>query len=143
VTPRSGRRSTPQQTESYARKSDQKAAAAIIAAAQDVTGTGTVTGYTRPDGFGTPVAQADVLRAVAFGTAYLEDTPLVEQGPSYVLMNTQDWLGLLDLTNLDLPAFLSLMGVQPGSFLRSSAVPAGSRSSSAPSAAAGVVRAPR
>jgi HK97 family phage prohead protease len=114
------------QTESYARKSDQKAAAAIIAAAQDVTGTGTVTGYTRPDGFGTPVAQADVLRAVAFGTAYLEDTPLVEQGPSYVLMNTQDWLGLLDLTNLDLPAFLSLMGVQPGSFLRSSKVPAGS-----------------
>jgi hypothetical protein len=67
-----------------------------------------------------------VLRAVAFGTAYLEDTPLVEQGPDYVLMNTQDWLSLLDLTNLDLPAFLNLMGVAPGSFQRSNRVPQGS-----------------
>jgi hypothetical protein len=113
------------QTESYARKTDAKAAAAIIAAAQDVTGTAPVTGYTRPAGYGTPVDQADVLRAVAFGTAYLEDTPLVEQGPDFVLMNTQDWLSLLDITNLDLPAFLALMGVQPGAFLRSSSVPAG------------------
>jgi hypothetical protein len=56
-----------------------------------------------------------VIRAVAFGTAYLEDTPLVEQGPDYVLMNTQDWLSLLDLTNLDLPAFLNADGrSQPG-----------------------------
>jgi hypothetical protein len=93
----------------------REGAAAIVAAAQDVTGTAPVTGYTRPTGYGTPVEQADVLRAVAFGTAYLEDTPLIEQGPDYVLMNTQDWLSLLDLTNLDLPAFLSLMGVQPGS----------------------------
>jgi HK97 family phage prohead protease len=113
------------QTESYARKTDAKAAAAIVAAAQDVTGTAPVTGYTRPAGYGTVADQADILRAVAFGTAYLEDTPLVEAGPDYVLMNTQDWLGLLDLTNLDLPAFLALMGVAPGSFLRSNAVPAG------------------
>jgi hypothetical protein len=113
------------QTESYARKTDAKAAAAIIAAAQDVTGTATVAGYTRPAGYGTVAESADVLRAVAFGSAYLEDTPLVEQSPDYVLMNTQDWLSLLDLTNLDLPAFLSLMGVQPGAFLRRSNVPAG------------------
>lgn len=114
------------QTESYARKTDAKAAAAIIAAAQNVTATGAVAGYTRPSGYGTPVEQADVLRAVAFGTAYLEDTPLVEAGPDFVLMNTQDWLSLLDLTNLDLPAFLALMGVQPGSFQRSNRVPQGS-----------------
>jgi HK97 family phage prohead protease len=114
------------QTESYARKSDRKAAAAIVASAIDVTGTAPVTGYTRPEGFGTVAASADVLRAVAFGTAYLEDTPLVEQGPDYVLMNTQDWLSLLDLTNLDLPAFLNLMGVAPGSFQRSNRVPQGS-----------------
>lgn len=113
------------QTESYARKTDAKAAAAIIAARQSVTGVDPVTGYTRPTGYGTPVAQADILRAVAFGTAYLEDTPLIEAGPDYVLMNTQDWLGLLDTTNLDLPAFLSLMNVTPGSFQRSSLVPAG------------------
>jgi hypothetical protein len=113
------------QTESYARKSDAKAAAAIIAARQSVTGVAPVTGYTRPAGYGTPVEQADILRAVAFGTAYLEDTPLVEAGPDYVLMNTQDWLGLLDMTNLDLPAFLALMGVAPGSFQRSNLVPQG------------------
>jgi hypothetical protein len=113
------------QTESYARKTDAKALAALLAARQDVTGTAPVTGYTRPAGYGTPVEQADILRAVAFGTAYLEDTPLIEQGPDYVLMNTQDWLSLLDITNLDLPAFLSLMGVAPGAFLRSGSVPSG------------------
>jgi hypothetical protein len=113
------------QTESYARLTDAKAAAAIIAAAQDVTATGAVPGYTRPSGYGT-VADADgILKAVAFGTAYLEDTPLVEAAPDYVLMNTQDWLSLLDLTNLDLPAFLSLLGVAPGNFLRRAEVPAG------------------
>jgi hypothetical protein len=113
------------QTESYARLTDQKAAAALIAARQSVTGTAPVTGYTRPAGYGTPVEQADILRAVAFGTAYLEDTPLVEAGPDYVLMNTQDWLSLLDMTNLDLPAFLALMGVAPGAFQRSNLVPQG------------------
>jgi hypothetical protein len=100
-------------TESYARKTDAKAAAAIIAAAQDVTATGTVPGYTRPTGYGTVAAQADILRAVAFGTAYLEDTPLVESGPDYVLMNTQDWLSLIEMTNLDLPTFLVSYGGVP------------------------------
>jgi hypothetical protein len=114
-----------QQAESYARKSDAKARAALLAAAVDVTSNATIERYTRPTGY-TPVAQEDVLRATAFGTAYLEDTPLVEKGPDYVLMNTQDWLGLLDLTQLDLPAFLGLLNVQPGQFIRSSAVPPGS-----------------
>jgi phage head maturation protease len=113
------------QTESYARLTDNKAAAAIVAAAQDVTGTAPVTGYTRPTGFGTVVDQADVIRAVAFGTAYLEETPLIEQGPNFVLMNTADYMSLLDVTNLDLPAFLSQFGVSPGSFLRTNKVPAG------------------
>jgi hypothetical protein len=116
------------QTESYARKSDTKALNAMLAAAQDITATGAVDGYTRPTGW-TPVEQADVLRAVAYGSAYLEDTPLIEQGPDWVIMNTQDWLGLLDLTNLDLPAFLSLLNVQPGV----SSVPRGCRA--APSSA--------
>ncbi|MET0995461.1 MAG: hypothetical protein ABWY20_15875 [Mycobacterium sp.] len=114
------------QTESYARKSDLKAAAAIVAAAQDVTGTTPVTGYTRPTGFGTVAAQSDVLRAVAFGTAYLEETPLIEQGPDFVLMNTADYMSLLDVAQLDAPEFLSLFGVAPGSFIRTNRVPAGS-----------------
>lgn len=114
------------QTESYARKTDLKAVAAIVAAAQDVTATAAVTGYTRPPGYGTVTDQADVLKAVAFGTAYLEDTPLIYDHPDYVLMNTSDWLSLLNITNLDLPAFLTLLGVEPGSFLRSPFVPQGS-----------------
>jgi HK97 family phage prohead protease len=115
-----------QQAESYARKSDAKARAALLAAVQPITGTAPVAGYTRPNWASAPEAQDDILSAVAVGTAYLEDTPLVEKGPDYILMNTQDWLGLLKLTNLDLPAFLSLLNVQPGSFQRSNDVPAGS-----------------
>lgn len=115
-----------EQTESYARKSDLKARAALLAAVQPIDGTAPVAGYTRPDWASAPQAQEDILSAVAVGTAYLEDTPLVEKGPDYVLMNTADWLSLLKLTNLDLPAFLSLLNVQPGNFQRSNAVPAGS-----------------
>ena len=115
-----------EQTESYARKSDAKARAALIAAIQPITGTTPVAGYTRPAWSSAPQAQDDILSAVAVGTAWLEDTPLVEKGPDYVLMNTMDWLSLLKLTNLDVPAFLSLLNVQPGNFRRSNAVPSGS-----------------
>jgi HK97 family phage prohead protease len=113
------------QTESYARLTDAKAAAAIVASAQDVTSTAPVTGYTRPSGFGTVVDQDGVLKAVAFGTAYLEETPLIEQGPDYVLMNTSDYMSLLDVAQLDAPEFLNLFGVAPGSFIRTNKVPAG------------------
>lgn len=114
------------QTESYARRTDLKAAAAIVAAAQNITSTAPVTGYTRPTGFGTVAAQADVLRAVAYGTAYLEETPLIEQGPDYVLMNTEDYMSLLEVAQLDVPQFLNLFGVNPSNFLRTNRVPAGS-----------------
>jgi hypothetical protein len=115
------------QTESYARQTDQKAAAAIVAAAQDVTGTDPVARYTRPAGFGTVAAADDVIRAVLFGQAYLEETPLIEAGADYVLINTQDWLSLLNVTNLDLPAFLAQMGgFSAGQLLRTNKVPAGS-----------------
>jgi hypothetical protein len=115
------------QTESYARLTDQKAASAIVAAAQDVTATGPVARYTRPAGFGTVAAADDVIRAVLFGQAYLEETPLIEQGADYVLINTQDWLSLLNVTNLDLPAFLAQMGgFSAGQLLRTNKVPAGS-----------------
>jgi hypothetical protein len=115
------------QTESYARQTDAKAAAAIVAAAQDVTGTDPVARYTRPAGFGTVAAADDVIRAVLFGQAYLEETPLIEAGADYVLINTQDWLSLLNVTNLDLPAFLASMGgFSAGQLLRTNKVPAGS-----------------
>jgi hypothetical protein len=115
-----------QQTESYARKSDGKALAALLAAVVPADGTLPIDRYTRPDWSSPVEAQDDILSAVAVGTAYLEDTPLVEKGPDYVLMNTADWLSLLKLTNLDLPAFLQMLNVTPGSFQRSNQVPAGS-----------------
>jgi hypothetical protein len=44
-----------------------------------------------------------------------------------VLINTQDWLSLLNVTNLDLPAFLAQMGgFSAGQLLRTNRVPAGS-----------------
>jgi hypothetical protein len=110
------------QAESYAEKTDAICAAAIIAAARDITVDANVpTEYASVN-----VAQADVLKATALGQAILEDTPNIRRSASFVLMNSADWLGLMDLTNLDLPAFLSMLGVQPGSFQRSPLVPAGS-----------------
>jgi HK97 family phage prohead protease len=109
------------QAESYAEKTDRIAATALIAAARDITVDANV-----PTEYATVnVAQADILKATALGQAILEDTPNVRRPADFVLMNSADWLGLMDLTNLDLPAFLSLLGVQPGSFLRSPLVPAG------------------
>jgi hypothetical protein len=109
------------QAESYAEKTDEIAAAAMVAAARSITVNANV-----PGGYvGSNVAQGDILRAVAYGQAVLEDTPNVRRSADFVLMNPGDWLGLMDLTNLDLPAFLSLLGVQPGAFLRHPLVPAG------------------
>jgi hypothetical protein len=110
------------QTDSYREVTNAQAAAAIISYALDVTVDANV-----PVAFqGVNVAQADVLRAAALGTAILQRTPRVNSRPDYVIMNTADWLGLLDVTNLDLPAFLSLLGVAPGMFDHHPEVPAGS-----------------
>jgi hypothetical protein len=110
------------QVDSYREVTNAQAATALISYALDITVDANV-----PATFaGINVAQADVLRAAALGSAILKRTPRVNQGPDYVIMNTADWLGLLDITNLDLPAFLSLLGVSPGSFDHHPEVPAGS-----------------
>jgi hypothetical protein len=120
------------QTESYLELSDARAAAALVDYAFDVTDAATYpTHYNLPAGYsaaagGLVVAQADVLQAAALATAILEDTPRVRRGPDYIVMNTADWLSLSTLTSLDLPAFLSLLKVDPGNFQRSSLVPKGS-----------------
>jgi hypothetical protein len=109
------------QVDSYREVTNAQAATAIISYALDITVDANV-----PATFtGINVAQADVLRAAALGSAILKRTPRVNQGPDYVIMNTADWLGLLDITNLDLPAFLALLGVSPGSFDHHPEVPAG------------------
>jgi len=112
--------------ESYREVTDLQAAAAIVAAARDITVDGNVPASYA--GINTAPANTaeGLLKAVALGTAILEDTPRVRKGPDYIIVNTVEWLQLMDLTNLDLPAFLSLMKVSPAGFLRSGEVPAGS-----------------
>jgi hypothetical protein len=109
------------QTESYLEVTDAQASAFIAANALDSTVDANVpTAYA-----GINVAQADILRAAALGTAILEDTPRVRKGPDYVGMNTADWLSLVEITNLDLPAFLALLKIRPEQFMRSSQFAAG------------------
>jgi HK97 family phage prohead protease len=110
------------QAESYAEKTDQIAAAALVAAARDITVDANVpTGYAALN-----VAQATVLHATALGQVILEDTPNVRRPADFIVMNPADYLSLLEIAQLDAPQFLNLFGVAPGSFLRSPLVPAGS-----------------
>jgi hypothetical protein len=110
------------QVDSYREVTNDQAATALISYALDITVDANV-----PATFtGINVAQADVLRAAALGTAILKRTPRVNSAPDYVIMNTADWLGLLDITNLDLPAFLALLKVNPEGFDHHPEVPAGS-----------------
>jgi hypothetical protein len=110
------------QTDSYRELTDEWAVEAIVAAAKDITTDANVpTAYQ-----GVNVAQADIFKAAALGNAILEDTKNVKRSASYVLMNSADWLQLLNYTNLDLPAFLQLLGVKPEQFMRTGDVPAGS-----------------
>jgi hypothetical protein len=109
------------QAESYREVTDAQAAAFIAANALDSTVDANV-----PAAYaGINVAQADILKAAALGTAILEDTPRVRKGPDYVGMNTADWLTLVEITNLDLPAFLALLKIKPEQFMRSSQFAAG------------------
>lgn len=110
------------QTESYAELSDAEVEAAIVDYALDLSIAANL-----PAGYSTTqtTAVAGVLKAAALGTAILEDTPNVRRGPDYIVMNTGDWLSLLDLTNLELPAFLALLKVKPENFMRSSLVAPG------------------
>ena len=110
------------QTDSYREVTDDQAVAFLVASARDITTDANVpTEYQ-----GVNVAQADIFKAAALGNAILEDTKNVKRSASYVLMNSADWLSLLNYTNLDLPAFLQLLGVKPEQFMRTGDVPAGS-----------------
>lgn len=91
--------------ESYAYESDQRAAAFVMASA-------TAAG-----------AAPNMLKAVARGRTYLKTNARTRA--SYVLVNPTDMEALLDLTNDDVPAYLSLLGIDPGSFVDSEFVPAG------------------
>lgn len=46
-------------------------------------------------------------------------------GPDYLYVNDNDWFGMLDLTELELPAYLSAFGISPETFIPTEDVPAG------------------
>lgn len=46
-------------------------------------------------------------------------------GPDYLYVNDEDWFGMLDLTELQLPAYLSSYGVKPETFIPTEDTPSG------------------
>ncbi len=96
------------QANNYARRTDQKALAAIIA---NATGTTTAIG--------------DVLKAAAIAAQEVDDqTDGV--AATYVLVNPADKLSLLDIPAKDVSAFLrDILGIAPGNFKTAATVPVG------------------
>jgi hypothetical protein len=94
-------------TMSYARKSDAKARAFLIA--QATAGAAIV---------------GNLLRAAAEVAQRVEDAT---DGATadWVMVNNADKLALLDMTDADVPAFLELLGITPDKFLGTPDVPAG------------------
>lgn len=103
-------------TESYAQQSDAVALAAIIAAAShDVSGTATAD-VEAPAG-------STLLEQVAYGVNKVRtDT---HTNPSFVLVNNVDFTKLIGVTALDVPSFLTLLGVNPAAFIPTDQVDAG------------------
>ncbi|MFD8101939.1 hypothetical protein ACFV24_20570 [Nocardia fluminea] len=92
--------------EDYRFKSDQIAGNFVVANAAPVIGTA-----------------PDLLRAVARGNlAVYRGT---KSNATFALVNAEDMESLLDFNGLDVPAFLSTLGIDPGSFVPTDFVPAG------------------
>jgi len=114
-----------EQTESYRELTNLWCAEALVGFAKDVSIDGNVPASYLTVDRTVDAGPTQILRAAALGTAILEDTPKVRQGPDWIAMNTFDWLTLVDLTNLDLPSFLALLKIKPEQFMRTADVPAG------------------
>lgn len=96
-------------TESYAKQSDAKALAFIIAQATAAQA---------------PALPGGLLNAVMFAADAMDDN--TSGAPvDYVLVNRTDRRALLSVTNNNLPAFLEAFGVDPSKFRGSASVPAG------------------
>ncbi len=101
-------------TDSYAVKSDQKARAALIAAANaNVYGT-----------TANSLLKALMLARVALIT--YEDDSFAAGEPDWFLVNSTDYVGLLDVTTAQVPAFLTDLGIDPTRIVPTASVPAGS-----------------
>jgi phage head maturation protease len=96
-------------TESYARKSDAKARAFLLASASSA---------------GATASGAGILAAALLAADTLEDNT-DGQSPDYILVNRTDRRTLLDVNAHDVPAFLDMLGVNPRQFIASSDVTAG------------------
>ncbi|MBF6085294.1 hypothetical protein IU485_28395 [Nocardia cyriacigeorgica] len=92
-------------TESYAYESDQRGAAFVTASA---TAAGSA---------------PDMLKAVATGANYVKLNARARA--TFVLVNPTDMMALLDINADQVPAFLSLLGIDPANFTASEFVPAG------------------
>lgn len=96
--------------EDYARKTDMKAAAALV-------------GWAATDSAHTVESQPDLLRAAAMANVVFDDAINVK--PTTYLVNSMDLFELLDFTKLDIPEYLALLGVDPASFTTSPLAPRG------------------
>lgn len=95
-------------TESYAKKTDNKALAAILSSA---SGTTALTG-------------AGLLKAAAVAAHEVEDSTAT--AATAILVNSQDKLDLIDVAQLDVPAYLrDNLNIEPRNFVGASSVPAG------------------
>ena len=97
--------------EDYAIKSDERAAQSIAKwATEESTLTAT--------------AQPDLLHAAAHARQLIKKATRIE--PTAFLVHPDDMFGLFDITMLDIPQFLKLLGVEPEKFISTDLVPAGS-----------------
>lgn len=94
--------------EDYAYKSDQRAATFV-----------TTSAATLPVG---PVAP-DLIRAAARGARYVKRN--ARSAATFVLVNDEDIESLLDFTQLDVPEYVKLLGIDPENFVPHEFVPKG------------------
>lgn len=92
--------------EDYRFKTDQIAAQFVVSNATPIAGTA-----------------PDLLRAVARGNGAVRRG--TRQAASFAIVNDEDLESLLDFTGLDVPAFLSTLGIKPEAFVPSELIPAG------------------
>jgi hypothetical protein len=95
--------------ESYARQSDSKARAFLVAL-----------GLANSAG----AAGAGMFRAAALAASEIENDTGVDR-PDYFLINSTDRFALLDITQDNIPAYLETFGVTPDKFRVAQGVPAG------------------
>lgn len=93
---------------SYAEKSDARAASFIVAESTKLL---------------QATSQPDLIRAAAKARQIMKTTVRVE--PTTYLVNPDDLFNLMNITNLDVPAYIEQLGADPAKFIDDASVPAG------------------